>query len=403
MNFKNKNIIIGVCGGIAAYKVVELVRLFKKQGANVFVIMTKSALEFVGKMTFQVLCENNVLIDLFDGKELDNGSGIKHIELANNADAVVIAPATANIIAKLAHGIADDALSTTMLAVTAPVMICPAMNTDMYENLRVQRNLDILSRDGFYVLEPDFGELACKVTGPGRLPDPEYIADRLDCFLSIKDLKDKNILISAGPTLEAIDPVRYISNHSSGKMGYAIAGAAEKRGGKVTLISGPVCIDPPPNIECINVESCDQMAENMMNRADKADIIIKVAAVADYKPVQMAKGKIKKKDLKNGFNIVFKENIDILKALGEKKLKDQFLVGFAAETDDLEKNALLKIEKKNLDMIVANPIGVPGSGFKEDTNKIHIFYKDGSLENFEIMEKTLIADIILDRIVSQIG
>ncbi|MCD4741992.1 MAG: bifunctional phosphopantothenoylcysteine decarboxylase/phosphopantothenate--cysteine ligase CoaBC, partial [Desulfobacteraceae bacterium] len=360
MNFKNKNILLGVCGGIAAYKVCELVRLLKKKGANINVIMTRSAREFVGKVTFQVLSEQRVLTDLFEEDSL----GIQHIELADKADAVVIAPATANIIAKLATGIADDALSTTMLAVKAPVMICPAMNSNMYENIRVQRNLDILTEDGFYVLEPDFGELACKVTGPGRLPDPKYIVDRLDSFLTVNDLENQKILISAGPTFEAIDPVRYISNHSSGKMGYAIASAAEKRGGKVTLVSGPVAIDPPSNVEMINIESCDQMAENMFFKAKAADIIIKVAAVADYKPKDVAQGKIKKKDLNKEFKISFKENIDILKSIGEKKKKNQFLVGFAAETDDLEKNACLKIEKKNLDMIIANPIGVPGAGFK---------------------------------------
>ena len=399
MNFGNKNILLGVCGGIAAYKVCELVRLLKKKGANVNVIMTRSAQEFVGKVTFQVLSDQRVLTDLFEEDSL----GIQHIELADKADAVVIVPATANIIAKFANGIADDALTTTMLAVKAPIMICPAMNSNMYENLRVQSNLDILTQDGFYVLEPDFGELACKVTGPGRLPDPKYIVDRLDSFLTVKDLKNKKILISAGPTLEAIDPVRYISNHSSGKMGYAIASAAEKRGGMVTLVSGPVALDPPLNIEVINIESCDQMAENMFVKAKTADIIIKVAAVADYKPIDVASGKIKKKDLKDGFNISFKENIDILKSIGEKKKKSQFLVGFAAETNDLEKNACLKIEKKNLDMIVANPIGVPGAGFKEDTNKIHIFYKDGTSEDFALMEKKVIADIIIDRIVARTG
>ncbi|MCP3900709.1 MAG: bifunctional phosphopantothenoylcysteine decarboxylase/phosphopantothenate--cysteine ligase CoaBC [Desulfobacteraceae bacterium] len=399
MNFENKNILLGVCGGIAAYKVCELVRLLKKQGANINVIMTSSAQEFVGKTTFQVLSEQKVLTDLFEEDSL----GIKHIELASNADAVVIAPATANIIAKLATGIADDALSTTMLAVKAPVMICPAMNSDMYENLRVQRNLDVLANDGFDVLEPDFGELACKVTGPGRLPDPQYIVDRLDSFLTVKDLKGKKILISAGPTLEAIDPVRYISNHSSGKMGYAIASAAEKRGGEVTLVSGPVALDPPSNTNMIPVDSCDQMAEAMLEKAKTADIIIKVAAVADYKPADIASGKIKKKNLKNGFNISFKENIDILRSIGEIKTKNQFLVGFAAETDDLEKNACLKIEKKNLDMIVANPIGVAGAGFKEDTNKIHIFYKDGTKEDVPLMEKKAIADLLIDRIIARIG
>ncbi len=399
MDFKNKNIIVGVCGGIAAYKVCELVRLFKKAGASVNVIMTASALKFIGRTTFQVLSEQKVLTDLFE----QDSPGIQHIELAGNAHAVVIAPATANFIGKLAAGIADDALLTTMLAVKAPVMICPAMNSDMYENLRVQRNLDILAADGFNILEPDVGELACKVTGPGRMPEPSHIMDRLDALLSVKDLSGRNILVSAGPTIEAIDPVRYISNHSSGKMGYHIAEAAEKRGGRVTLVSGPVSLDPPVNIELINIESCDEMAASMLDNADAYDIIIKVAAVADYKPVSIARNKIKKRDLPNGFNISFDENIDILSTLGKKKKRNQFLVGFAAETNDLKKNACLKIKNKNLDMIIANPIGTAGSGFKEDTNKIEIFYKDGTSEDFPIMDKKAVANIIIDRIIAKIG
>ncbi len=399
MVLENKNILLGITGGIAAYKAVELLRLLKKAGANVNVIMTKSALEFVGRTTFEVLSENKVLSDLFS----DTDSSVKHIDLATNAHAVVIAPATANIIAKLGAGIADDALSTTMLAVACPVMICPSMNTNMYQNIQVQRNLDSLEKDGFNILDPDSGVLACKTVGAGRLPDPWFIFDRLEAMLVKKDLKSKKILVSAGPTVEAIDPVRFVSNHSSGKMGYAIARAAEKRGGQVTLISGPVTLEPPVNVECIDVVNCEEMAEQMLSHLDQTDIIIKVAAVADYRPVDPADSKIKKKDNKAQISVSMTQNPDIAKLIGEKKRKDQFLVGFAAETDDLEKNALLKIKKKNLDMIAANLVGSSDSGFKADTNKVKLFFKDGSFIDIPLMEKDKVADILLDNIIEKKG
>ena len=310
IDLQNKNILLGVTGGIAAYKAVELLRLFKKAGAGVNVLMTDSAQKFVGKTTFEVLSENPVLSDLF----FDTESSVKHIELATRADAVIIAPATANTIAKLAHGIADDALSTTLLAVTCPVLICPSMNTDMYQNIRVQRNLDILEMDGWHILDPDSGVLACKTVGAGRLPDPWFIFDRVGAMLVKKDLKDKKILISAGPTVEPLDPVRFISNHSSGKMGYAIARAAEKRGGLVTLVSGPVNIDPPVGVECIDVQTCEEMAMQMLANLDQADIIIKVAAVADYKPIDPKTRKIKKKENENNLSILLTNNPDILEA-----------------------------------------------------------------------------------------
>ncbi len=399
MGFENKNILLGVTGGIAAYKAVELLRLLKKAGANVNVVMTHSARKFVGRTTFEVLSENRVLSDLF----LETESSVAHIDLATNADAVVIAPATANIIAKLALGIADDALTTTMLAVTAPVMICPSMNTDMYENIRVQRNLDILEEDGFNILDPDSGVLACKSVGTGRLPDPWFIFDRFGAMLVKKDLKNKKILISAGPTVEAIDPVRFISNHSSGKMGYAIARAAEKRGGQVTMVSGPVSLDPPVGVECIDVVTCEEMAQEMLSHLHGADIIIKVAAVADYRPMDTAHSKIKKKDSGKNISISLKENPDIIKLIGAKKTKEQFLVGFAAETNDLEKNALLKIKKKNLDMIAANLVGSLDSGFKADTNKVKLFSRDGSFLDIPLMEKSKLANILLDHIIEKIG
>ncbi|MBT7261302.1 MAG: bifunctional phosphopantothenoylcysteine decarboxylase/phosphopantothenate--cysteine ligase CoaBC [Desulfobacula sp.] len=394
---QNKNILLGVTGGIAAYKAVELLRLFKKAGAGVNVLMTDSAQKFVGKTTFEVLSENPVLSDLF----FDTESSVKHIELATRADAVIIAPATANTIAKLAHGIADDAFSTTLLAVTCPVLICPSMNTDMYQNIRVQRNLDILEMDGWHILDPDSGVLACKTVGAGRLPDPWFIFDRVGAMLVKKDLKDKKILISAGPTVEPLDPVRFISNHSSGKMGYAIARAAEKRGGLVTLVSGPVNIDPPVGVECIDVQTCEEMAMQMLANLDQADIIIKVAAVADYKPIDPKTRKIKKKENENNLSILLTNNPDILEQIGKKKTSDQFLVGFAAETDDLEKNALLKMAKKNLDMIAANIVGSSVSGFKTDTNKVKLFFKDGSSFDIPLMEKDKVADILIDHVIEK--
>lgn len=399
MEFKNKNILLGVTGGIAAYKSVELLRLLKKAGANVNVIMTVSAKKFVGKTTFEVLSENPVLSDLF----CDTESSVKHIDLATRADAAIIVPATANTIAKLAHGIADDALSTTLLAVTCPVMVCPSMNTDMYQNIRVQRNLDILEEDGWHILDPDSGVLACKTVGAGRLPEPWFIFDRIEAMLIKNDLRGKNILVSAGPTVEAIDPVRFVSNHSSGKMGYAIARAAEKRGGQVKLVSGPVSLDKPFGVECIDVETCEEMATQMLAGLDQADIIIKVAAVADYKPVDPKTSKIKKKDNSKDISILMTQNIDILKLIGKKKTRGQFLVGFAAETDELEKNALLKMEKKNLDMIAANLVGSSDSGFKADTNKVKLFFKDGSSFDIPLTGKDKVADILIDQIIEKMG
>ena len=399
MDFQNKHILLGVTGGIAAYKAVELLRLLKKAGANVNVIMTESAQKFVGKTTFEVLSENPVLSDLF----FDADAAIKHIDLATGADAAIIAPATANTIAKVAHGIADDALSTTLLAVTCPVMICPSMNTDMYQNIRVQRNLDILEKDGWQILDPDSGVLACKTVGTGRLPDPWFIFDRVEALLTQKDLKGKKILVSAGPTVEAIDPVRFISNHSSGKMGYAIAGAAEKRGAQVTLVSGPVSLEAPVGVEHIDVVTCEEMADQMLANLDQADMIIKVAAVADYKPIDPKKSKIKKKDNNKDLSISMIETPDILKLIGEKKTKDQFLVGFAAETDDLEKNALLKMKKKNLDMIAANIVGSKDSGFQADTNKVKLFFRDGTSFDIPLMGKDKVANILIDHMIDKMG
>ena len=399
MRVKDAHILLGVTGGIAAYKSVELLRLLKKAGANVHVAMTDAAMHFVGKTTFEVLSENPVLTDLWK----DTQSSVTHIDIATSVDAALVAPATANFIGKLAQGIGDDALLTTLLAVTSPIMICPSMNTDMYQNIRVQRNLDILEQDGVHIIDPDAGVLACKTVGTGRLPEPWFIFDRLDALLTKKDLGGRQVLITAGPTLEAIDPVRYVSNHSSGKMGYAIARAAEKRGARVTLVSGPVSLDPPVGVECIPVESCDEMADAVFSNLGAADIIIKVAAVADYRPIDPGTIKIKKTKDSKDLTISMTENMDILKRIGELKTKKQFLVGFAAETNDLEKHARAKIKKKNLDMIAANLVGTKDSGFKTDTNKVKLFFKDGASKDIPLMDKHKVAHILLDTIIEQTG
>lgn len=398
MDLSGRHILLGVTGGIAAYKTVELLRLFKKAGASVTVAMTRSARQFVGKTTFQVLSENPVLCDLFHPDE----STVRHIDVASSADLAVIAPATANVIGKLAGGIADDALTTTLLAVTCPVLVCPSMNADMYQNIRVQRNLDVLESDGLHILDPDSGDLACKTTGAGRLPAPDYIFDRACRLLAPKDLTGKTVLISAGPTVEPIDPVRFISNHSSGKMGYAVARAAEQRGAVVTVVSGPVAIAPPYHVTVIPVQTGEQMYTEMMTRLETADIIIKVAAVSDFAPAAAGHAKIKKKDAGNRLVLDLVETRDILKAIGEKKRPDQFLAGFAAETHDLIQHAGEKLEKKNLDMIVANTVGGDGSGFKADTNKVTFLFRDGTSADLPLMDKSRVAHTLLDGIVRRL-
>ena len=389
---ENKSIILGVSGGIAAYKSVELLRLLIKNGAKVRVIMTQNALEFVGSTTFEALSGQPVCTSLF---EKDGDASVRHIEWANEADAVVIVPATANIIGKLANGVADDALSTFMLAVTCPVMLCPSMNTHMFENKAVQRNLERLKADGHFVIDPESGELACGTTGPGRLPEPEDILDRLLYYLSPKDLKDKRVLVTAGPTREPIDPVRFISNPSSGKMGFAVARAAEQRGGKVILITGPTNLPDPNNITVIRAGTAREMAHAVFENMEDSDIIIKSAAVSDYRSKDQAEQKIKKE--KDEMVLFLEKNQDILEELGRRK-KDQILVGFAAETENLEQNAERKLAEKNLDIIAGNLVGRPSSGFGADNNKVTLFYKDGTKESLPEMEKDDVAHILLDRI-----
>ncbi len=395
-HLKNKNVVLGVCGGIAAYKSAELLRLLVKSGASVQVVMTANAVRFVGPLTFEVLSQQKVCGNLFDPHE---SVAVQHIQWAQNADAVIVAPATANVIGKLAHGIADDALTTFMLAVTAPVMVCPSMNSNMYAAEPVQANLETLKGYGFDILAPEAGELACGTTGPGRLPEPAYILDRFARLLTPKDLAGKRILITAGPTRETIDPVRFISNPSSGKMGYALARAAEMRGADVTLVTGPTALATPFNVRAVAVTSAADMATAVLNRLDDVDIVVKSAAVADYRPTSVAAHKIKKTQAEQ--TLTLERTQDILKAIGQRK-SNQVLVGFAAETQDLDDNAAQKVKTKNLDMLVGNLIGAAGAGFETDTNTATLYFKDGSKEALEKMPKFDLAHVILDRVLGMI-
>ena len=391
---RDKHIVLGICGGIAAYKSVELLRLLQKGGAAVRVIMTRHATEFVGPLTFAAISGNKVSTSLF---EKGDAGAIRHIDWAREADLVVVAPATANLIGKLAHGIADDALSTFMMAVTAPTVICPSMNTHMYLSRAVQRNLDILRADGRLVVAPGEGELACGTTGPGRLPDPADIVDRVQACLTPKDLAGKTVLVTAGPTQEPIDPVRFISNPSSGKMGFALARAAEHRGADVVLVSGPTHLQDPFGVHVIRIRTAAEMAAAVYEHMESAHIIVKSAAVSDYRPVAAAGQKIKKSDADMVLSLTRTE--DILKTLGGRK-KAQVLVGFAAETEELAANAGKKLVEKNLDLIVGNLIGEPGSGFAADTNQVTLFFRDGSRESLPGMGKEDVAHAIFDRILT---
>jgi phosphopantothenoylcysteine decarboxylase/phosphopantothenate--cysteine ligase len=396
MELKNKKVILAVCGGIAAYKSIEILRLLKKADAEVRVILTKSAQWFVGALTFEALSDQPVFTDMF--KE-SNEASLRHIDWAREADGVIIAPATANMIGKLANGIADDHLSTFMMAVTSPVLICPSMNTHMYASQAVQRNLDTLRSDGYFLMEPGSGQLACGTTGPGRLPEPEEIYDRFLACLSTKDLNGKKILVTAGPTVEPIDPVRFISNPSSGKMGFSIARAAEHRGAEVTLVSGPTHLADPMNVTTIRVRTAAEMAHQVFQLMENADVIIKSAAVSDYSPKETQAHKVKKG--KSEMILRLQQNKDILKTLGQKK-KQQVLVGFAAETRDLKKNATQKLAEKNLDIIAGNLVGSADSGFESDTNTVTLFFKDGTAESLPTMDKLAVAHILLDRIIAKV-
>jgi phosphopantothenoylcysteine decarboxylase/phosphopantothenate--cysteine ligase len=389
---KGKEIILGVTGGIAAYKAVELLRLLTKAGAGVHVIMTGAATEFVTPLTFQTLSMNPVSTSLFN---LISEREIGHISLADRADLFIIAPATANVIGKLASGIADDMLTTTVMATKAPVLIAPAMNVNMYQNPLYRENEAKLKGHGFLFVEPASGMLACGWEGEGKLQEPQVIFEEALAALSKKDLAGENILVTAGPTREELDPVRYISNHSSGKMGYAIAGAARRRGARVMLVTGPTCLAEPYGVETVQVTTALDMRLAIMDRLEESTMVIKAAAVADYRPARRAALKIKKSA--GSHTLELEKNPDILGELGEIKGK-RLLVGFAAETDDLVGNAGKKLAEKNLDMVVANDISLEGAGFNVDTNIVKLLFRDGTVEDLPLMGKQALADIILDRV-----
>lgn len=390
---KGKNVVVGVAGGIAVYKVVDLVSKLKKQDANVYVIMTQSAANFVTPLTFREISGHPVVVDMW--AETANWN-VEHIALANKADLFLLAPATGNIIGKIANGIADDMLSTTVMATTAPTLFVPAMNSNMYLNPIVQKNISKLTELGYYFMEPESGMLACGVEGVGRLPEATKILNQVNKILtSQNDFIGKKILITAGGTQEAIDPVRYIGNRSSGKMGYALANIAAARGAKVTLISGPTNLSAPHGVQVEYVESALQMRDAVLGHYADSDIVIKAAAVADYRPQNMAEHKIKK--IGETLQLVLEKNPDILLELGQLK-NHQLLVGFAAETQHLLLHAQEKLARKNLDIIVANDVSIPGSGFNADHNIVKLLYRDGRIDELPKMSKDKLAEIILDKI-----
>lgn len=390
---KNKCVVLGVTGSIAAYKAASLASALKKLHCDVQVIMTANAANFINPITFETLTGNKCLIDTFDRNFQYH---VGHVSIAKKADLVLVAPASANVIGKLAHGIADDMLTTTILACKCKKMISPAMNTAMYENPVVQDNMGILKKYGWEIIEPACGYLACGDTGAGKMPEPEellsYIVRELACE---KDLAGKKVLVTAGPTQEAIDPVRCITNHSTGKMGYAIARAAMLRGAEVTLVSGPVNIAPPPFVKVVPIKSAQDMFEAVTSVSEEQDAIIKAAAVADYTPAFVSDEKVKKKE--NDMSIPLKRTKDILKYLGEHKRDGQFLCGFSMETEHMLENSRAKLEKKNVDMIVANNLKTAGAGFGTDTNVVTLITRD-SIQELPLMSKDEVAQEILNRI-----
>ena len=393
---KGKTVLLGVTGGIAAYKAAYLTSALVKLHASVEVVMTRNATEFIAPLTFEQLTGNKVMVDTFDRNFVHQ---VEHIALADRTDLVMIAPATANVCAKLAHGLADDMLTTTVLACTCPKLIAPAMNTHMYENPVTQDNLDILRRYGWEVIAPASGRLACGAVGAGKLPEPQDLLQYILRQIAFPhDLKGKRVLVTAGPTQEALDPVRYLTNHSSGKMGYAIAQAAARRGAQVTLVSGPVALKRLPYVETVDVVSAQEMFEAVTARAAEQDIIIKAAAVADYRPTVVAEDKMKKSD--DALSIPLERTQDILGWLGQHRQPGQFLCGFSMETQNMVENSRKKLEKKQVDMIAANNLKVEGAGFGVDTNLLTLITKDG-LDELPMVTKEAAADLLLDSILKR--
>ena len=393
---KGKTVVLGVTGGIAAYKIAGLASMLVKQHADVQVIMTENATNFITPTTFETLTGNKCLVDTFDRNFQFQ---VEHVALAKRADIFMIAPATANVIAKVAHGLADDMLTTTFLACKKPKYIVPAMNTQMYENPITQDNLDICRRYGMHVVEPASGYLACGDTGAGKMPEPELLMEYIMQELAFeKDMAGKKVLVTAGPTREAIDPVRYITNHSTGKMGYAIAQAAARRGAEVTLVSGPVNLKAPLGVNLVPVTSAGEMFQAVTEASSSQDVIIKAAAVADYRPKYVGTEKTKKKD--GDMNLEMERTDDILAWLGNHRQPGQVLCGFSMETENMLENSQAKLEKKHVDMIVANNLKTAGAGFGTDTNVVTIITKEGA-EELAMMTKEQVAHQLLNRIMDR--
>ena len=389
---KGKTILLGVTGGIAAYKAAALASALVKQHAAVEVVMTKNATEFITPLTFEQLTGRRTMVDTFDR---NFSHQVEHISLAERTDLVIIAPATANVCAKLAHGLADDMLTTTVLACRAPKLIAPAMNTNMYENPVTQDNLSILRHYGWDVIEPASGRLACGAVGKGKMPEPEDLLQHILRYLAMPhDMAGKKVLVTAGPTQESLDPVRYLSNHSTGKMGYAIAKMAMLRGADVTLVSGPTSIAPPPFVKVVKIKSAQDMFEAVAAHASESDFIFKAAAVADYTPAEYTDNKMKKKD--GDLSIPLKRTQDILKYLGENRIPNQVICGFSMETENMLENSQGKLAKKNVDMICANNLKVVGAGFGVDTNIITMITQNDITE-LPLLSKEAAANAILDK------
>ena len=397
MNLKGKTIVLGITGGIAAYKMPNVAHALAKAGANVHVLMTKNATEFITPLVFETLTNNRCIVDTFDRNfQYD----VAHVSLANAADLMLIAPATANVIAKLAHGIADDMLTTVVLAAKCPKLVSPAMNTGMLENPITQDNIATLEKYGFTVIPSESGVLACKDVGSGRLPKEDVLIEYiLHTIARPKDLAGVRIAVTAGPTQEPLDPVRYLTNHSTGKMGYAVARAAAMRGAEVTLIHGPTALQPVRFTEDVPITTAQQMYEAVTSRFDEMDVLVMAAAVADYRPAAVANDKIKKKD--GDMSIPLERTPDILGTIGPKKTH-QFLCGFSMETRDMVENSTAKLTRKNLDMVVANNLKVAGAGFGVDTNVVTFITPDGTRE-LPLMSKADVADAILDEILKRRG
>ncbi|MBR3041407.1 MAG: bifunctional phosphopantothenoylcysteine decarboxylase/phosphopantothenate--cysteine ligase CoaBC [Eubacterium sp.] len=394
---KDKNILLLVTGGIAAYKMADVASMLVKQEADVHVCMTENATKFITAETFSVLTKNKVYIDVFD-ETPDDYVNVPHISLGTSADLIMVAPATADIIGKIANGIADDMVSTVVLPARCPILIAPSMNVYMYENKIVQDNIEKLKRFGYKIIEPASGHLACGYDGKGKLPTPEALVESIIHEIAEeKNLAGKKILVNAGPTCESLDPVRFITNHSSGKMGYAVARAAANRGAEVILVSGPVNLDTPLGVNRIDITSAEDMYKEMTDKASWADVIIMSAAVADYTPEHTADEKIKKSD--GDMSIALKRTNDILKTIGSKKSEDQIIVGFSMETENVLENSRKKLESKNADMICANSLRTPGAGYQVDTNIITMITKDDETE-LPLMSKYEAANRILDKVLA---